>query len=118
MIFLDNLLRTLSWTFVHSLWQGLIMTIVAGLVMLITKRSVASLRYALLCTLFFLFIGGVTLTFLVEWNAGSGNASGLTLIANSSSIDAIFHYSVFQQAVEQLGLFLDANSQWMQSLAG
>jgi bla regulator protein blaR1 len=112
-ILLDNLLRTISWTFIHSLWQGLILTIVAGLVILITKKSVASLRYTILCGLFFLFLGGVVLTFFIEWNAGTGTSSGLTLIANSAGIDAVFHHSVFQQSVEQLSLFLDSYSSWI-----
>ncbi|MEP7374669.1 MAG: M56 family metallopeptidase [Chitinophagaceae bacterium] len=112
-IFLHSLFRTLSWTFIHSLWQGFILAIAAGLVMLITKRSAASLRYALLCTLFFLFLGGVAITFLVEWNAGLSNSPGLKLINNPAGIDAIFPHSLFGQAIEKLGFLLESNSQWI-----
>jgi hypothetical protein len=108
-IFPDNLLRTLCWTFIHSLWQGLILAIAAGLVMLITKRSVASLRYTLLAGLFFLFLGGVVLSFLVEWRTGTGNSLSWKLLTDPTAIDAIFHPSIFRQPVEQLRLFLDIN---------
>jgi bla regulator protein BlaR1 len=111
--FLHSFLQTLSWTFIHSLWQGLILAIVTGLVMLITKRSAASLRYALLCTLFFLFLGGVALTFLVEWNEGLNNSPGLKLMTNPAGIDAIFPPPIFGQPLEKLGLFLNSNSQWI-----
>lgn len=114
-IFLNNLLRTLSWTFIHSLWQGLMLTIAAGLIMLITKRSAASLRYALVCTLFFLFLGGVVVTFLTEWYAGEGNSSGLKFMSSPAGIDTIFHHSIFEQPIKKLGLFLDSNSLWIVS---
>lgn len=112
-IFPDNLLRTLCWTFIHSLWQGLILAIAAGLIMLITKRSVASLRYTLLAGLFFLFLGGVVLSFLVEWRTGTGNSLSWKLLTDPTAIDAIFHPSIFRQPVEQLRLFLDINSPWI-----
>lgn len=113
--FLHNLSQALSWTFVHSLWQGLILAIAAGLIMLITKRSVASLRYALICALFFLFLGGVALTFGMEWYAAVNNSSGLKLMTGPTGIDTIFHHSIFGQPFEKLGLLLNSNAQWIVS---
>lgn len=111
--FLDNLLRTMSWTFIHSLWQGLILTILAGMVMLGTKKLGASVRYVLLCSLFFLFLGSAAITFLVEWNAGTPDASGLKLIADQSQINALFHDSVFRQLFEKTALLLNENAPWI-----
>jgi beta-lactamase regulating signal transducer with metallopeptidase domain len=58
----DTILRAVCWTLLHSLWQGLIVAVLAGIIMVLTKRSSSSLRYNLLCGLLFLFLwaGGYT----------------------------------------------------------
>lgn len=53
----DIFLRAICWTLLHSLWQGLIVAMIAGIIMVLTKRSSSSLRYNLLCGLLFLFLG-------------------------------------------------------------
>jgi bla regulator protein BlaR1 len=111
--FLDNLLRALSWTFIHSLWQGLILTILAGMVMLGTKKLGSSLRYFLLCSLFFLFLGSAGITFLIEWNTGTTGSSGLKLIANQPDLNALFQDSVIRQLFEKIAFFMNANAQWI-----
>ncbi len=68
LLFSDNLLRSLSWTFVHSLWMGLLLTIAGALIMLGTKRSSPSLRYGLLCVSFFAFLTAVVAVFIITWN--------------------------------------------------
>jgi high-affinity Fe2+/Pb2+ permease len=62
----DNLVRAICWTLVHSLWQGLILAGVAGILVLFTRKSVAALRYNLLATLFFVFMAVVAFTFVYE----------------------------------------------------
>lgn len=86
----DKLFPTITWTLVHSLWQGLILTVLAGLVLLLTRRSTAALRYAVLCTLFFLFLGGVCLTFLVEWNQEMEPARKYTVAEQAASFSIFF----------------------------
>lgn len=63
----ENLLKAISWTLVHSVWQGLILAVFAGLVILFTKKSSASLRYNWLSGLFLAFIIVVGFTFNYEY---------------------------------------------------
>jgi bla regulator protein BlaR1 len=64
----DSLTRAICWTLIHSLWQGLILAAVAGILVLFTRKSVAAFRYNLLAALFFVFMGVVTFTFVYELN--------------------------------------------------
>ena len=43
------------------------------------------------------------------------HSPGLKLTTNPAGVDTIFSHSLFGQALEQLGLFLDANSPWIVS---
>jgi beta-lactamase regulating signal transducer with metallopeptidase domain len=58
----ETIIRALCWTLLHSLWQGLILAIVAGGVMLLTRKARSATRYTLLATLVmgFLFLSGYT----------------------------------------------------------
>lgn len=63
----ENLLKAISWTLVHSVWQGLILAVLAGLVILFTKKSTSVLRYNLLAGLFVSFMVAVGFTFSYEF---------------------------------------------------
>ena len=67
-IFSERLLKTISWTLVHSLWQGLAMAILAAFILLATRRQKALLRYNLLATLLLTFVVGTMATAIIEWN--------------------------------------------------
>src|SRR5215469_6814484 len=58
----ETIIRALCWTLLHSLWQGLLFAGVAGVVLVLTRRSPAALRYNLLCggLMLFLLVSGVT----------------------------------------------------------
>jgi bla regulator protein BlaR1 len=64
----DSLIRAICWTLLHSLWQGLLLAAIAGGLILLTRRSVAAVRYNLLATLFFVFLGVVVFTFIRQLN--------------------------------------------------
>lgn len=108
--FVDHLIPAITWTLVHSLWQGLILTVLAGFVMLFTRRSTAALRYALLCTLFFLFLGGVCITFLVEWSQEIEPLVSSSILQEQSSSSSIFSIDQLQKSFTS---FLDQNAQWI-----
>lgn len=59
----DMILRAACWTLLHSLWQGLVVAMLAGIIMVLTKKSSSSLRYNLLCGLLCLFLGVSGYTF-------------------------------------------------------
>ncbi|HVW62872.1 MAG TPA: hypothetical protein VHC48_22630 [Puia sp.] len=50
------MIQAICWTLIHSLWQGLLFAVGAGVVMLLTRRASAAVRYNLLYGLFFLFL--------------------------------------------------------------
>jgi bla regulator protein BlaR1 len=111
--FIDNLLRSLSWTFIHSLWQGLILTILAGIVMYCTRKVYASVRYGILSILFFVFIIAVTITFMIEWNTGTATSPGLRLLENLAATDLLFNQSVSERYYIKLIAFLNSKAQWI-----
>lgn len=60
----NNIFQAISWTLIHSIWQGFILALLAGVVLHLTKRSTANLRYLLLTFLLIAFMIGNVLTFL------------------------------------------------------
>lgn len=76
----ENVLKAISWTLVHSVWQGLALAIFAGLVIVFTKKSKANLRYNWLSALFVAFMVGVGFTFSYEYQQET-SATGGTVIA-------------------------------------
>ncbi len=62
----ETIIRALCWTLLHSLWQGLILAVVAGAVMLLTKRAPSSTRYFVLGILAMSFLAGSAYTFVRE----------------------------------------------------
>ncbi|MET0636703.1 MAG: M56 family metallopeptidase [Chitinophagaceae bacterium] len=113
--FTDNLLRSLSWTFIHSLWQGLVITILAGLLMLFTRRSTPGLRYGLLCGLLCLFLLAVGASFAIEWGNPSGSAGGLRIFGSSSLPENLQLPSGQEQFLHGLVDFFNRNTNWIVS---
>ncbi len=71
----DSTIRAICWTLIHSLWQGLMLAALAGILVLFTRKHAAAFRYNMLATLFFVFMGVVVFTFVREFNL---SASGHT----------------------------------------
>ncbi|GAB2787539.1 hypothetical protein GCM10027275_35420 [Rhabdobacter roseus] len=68
LIFLQSLLsqkvlEAFSWTLIHSLWQGLILAVLVGLVLLTTRKARPARRYNLLAGLLLVFLMGSVGTF-------------------------------------------------------
>jgi beta-lactamase regulating signal transducer with metallopeptidase domain len=68
----DTILRALCWTFLHSLWQGLIFAVLAGTILVLTKKASSSLRYNLLCCGMILFLAVSGTTFYLQLQAADG----------------------------------------------
>lgn len=62
----NEIVLAFCWTLLHSLWQGLLVAVITGLVLVLTKRSDAHKRYRLLTFLFIAFLITVGATFLFE----------------------------------------------------
>ena len=76
----EVVVKAICWTLVHSLWQGVITAIIAGLLIVATKKTKADLRYNLLLLLFGIFVLVVAVTFI---NQVSGHQSSSV---NTSSV--------------------------------
>ncbi|MBO9562419.1 MAG: M48 family metalloprotease [Niastella sp.] len=74
----DNVVRAICWTLIHSLWQGLILAALAGLLVIFTRKSVAAFRYNMLAVLFFIFMGVVTFTLIYELNGSNAGSNIVT----------------------------------------
>src|SRR5258706_8157616 len=66
---MENISRAIFHTLVHSMWQGLILALLAGLIIVSTRKLSASLRYHLLTGSLFLFAAVVVYTLVIELNA-------------------------------------------------
>jgi beta-lactamase regulating signal transducer with metallopeptidase domain len=64
----NEMMQALCWTLLHSLWQGLVLAIIAALIIMITRKSAPALRYNLLSVLFILFIVATAFTFIQQIN--------------------------------------------------
>jgi len=63
----EDLLQAIGRTLVHSLWQGLILALLTGLVIWLTRKSSALVRYNLLGFLSIAFLLTVCTTFYTEF---------------------------------------------------
>ncbi len=62
----DRTIHAICWTLIHSLWIGLVIALLAGLVITATRKSDAAFRYNLLCGILILFTVSVSVTFCIE----------------------------------------------------
>jgi beta-lactamase regulating signal transducer with metallopeptidase domain len=87
----DNLVRALCWTLVHSLWQGLLLAIMAGAIILLTKKFSPAWRYNLLSVLFFLFMFTACGTFVwqLQQAEDTGNALTFATIRDTTPVTGI-----------------------------
>jgi bla regulator protein blaR1 len=79
------MIEAICWVLVHSLWQGVLLALAGGGVILCTKRSAAAVRYRLLCGLLGLFLAGLGVTFVYEWTMVSGSGDGIGAVGVSMS---------------------------------
>jgi beta-lactamase regulating signal transducer with metallopeptidase domain len=109
----DQLLQALSRTFLHSFWQGLVLSIVAGGIVLLTARTSSALRYRLLTASFFTFIAAIAFTFYHEWNAVAAGQDLLQNSSGSSTVSSILQQAWFRELSENLSELLREHSSWI-----
>jgi bla regulator protein BlaR1 len=61
--FPNEVLKAIGWTLIHSLWQGSLAAVVAGIIIISTRRSEARIRYNLLSLVLVLFVITTVITF-------------------------------------------------------
>ena len=84
----DNIIRAVCWTLLHSLWQGLILAVVAGAVMIFTKKAKSATRYNLLGVLVLAFLAVSGFTFSRELRLASGAGDAVSNVAPAVDVVA------------------------------
>ncbi|KQM69366.1 hypothetical protein ASE74_05025 [Pedobacter sp. Leaf216] len=96
----ENWLHALGTTLFHSLWLGVILSLIAGLVMFTTRKASATLRYNLLTICLGLFVLSIGITFFNELQKPSAyenqiiHQSGInvpTALADQQTVAALQH---------------------------
>ncbi|QNR85215.1 M48 family metalloprotease [Pedobacter riviphilus] len=82
----ENWLHALGATLFHSLWLGVILALLAGLVMFTTRKASASTRYNLLTICLMLFVVAIFFTFYKELQKPIGAAADQVVINLSSGV--------------------------------
>ena len=99
----NETMQAICWTLIHSLWQGLLLAVLAGLVIMLTKKSSSVLRYNLLSVLFFLFVATACATFVRQYHLASVNdfVSNIQVGSSASEIHNVNVYPINNAAVEK-----------------
>jgi bla regulator protein blaR1 len=113
----EEIMRALSWTLFHSLWQGVLLSLMAGCIMLLTKKANPLLRYNLLAGALVLFVTGVAATFITQLihetetvQVSITPASQINIVQSSADIvTAKAKLSVTAKAID----FLNVNANWI-----
>jgi beta-lactamase regulating signal transducer with metallopeptidase domain len=115
----EAIIRALSWTLLHSLWQGILLSFVAGAIMLLTKKAKPLLRYNLLATSLILFIVGVAVTFINQLKPTLIVESNLKQILPINRIEFsenLVVNTVQSSAIIQTINFINTNAIWIVSI--
>jgi len=84
----DRLAGALCNTLMHSLWQGILLTAVVGLIIICTRKTSSALRYNLLISALALFAAAVSVTFMWQYDrsktANATETPPTTKISNST----------------------------------
>jgi bla regulator protein BlaR1 len=84
----DHMISALCNTLVHSLWQGLLLSAIGGIIVLATRRASAALRYNLLIGALLLFVIGSGITFSIQLNQSIVNYSKLSVQPAAATVAA------------------------------
>ncbi len=110
---IDKMIPAFGWMLIHSLWEGLLFATIAGVVLMLTKKSSAAYRYNLALILFMGFIGACAFTFILEWNSGAAPGTVKPLLpGNSGTIAPALFFSNahgLKQLVKTLTDYFSAN---------
>ena len=77
-----DIIQVLCRTLVHSLWQGIILAVLAGITVLLTKNKSAVLRYNLLTIQFVLFLVIVGGTLYLQWTVRASIPEGYAVLSS------------------------------------
>ncbi|WP_080057988.1 M56 family metallopeptidase [Spirosoma aerolatum] len=115
----ERQISAICWTLIHSLWIGLVVSALAGLVITVTHRSSAHLRYQLLCACLVLFVTAMGFVYYQEQRIVHSLPSPGKPIENVAPIADIVVQRQSAVAVQKVSVstrllaFINANSNWI-----
>lgn len=80
----NETIHALFWTLVHSLWQGILLAFVTGIILMLSKKSGAALRYKLFSVVLLAFIFISVFTFYYEINFSVESKKVIPFITNNA----------------------------------
>lgn len=109
----ENWLHAVGVTLFHSLWIGIVLSIITAVIILLTRKSSAALRYQLLtgCLCVFVLVMGITL--YVEFNNNTSKSSPLASTALDVQLNA---NPVMAQPLQQQTASIDISGKMDQLL--
>jgi len=114
----EHTINAICWTLIHSLWIGMGIALLCGLVIATTRKASANLRYRLLCSLLLLFVASVGVTFYLEMQSALGSSGVSPVIGTGAAVhhennivitvaNAPVHLSLFETVVSFLNRYTD-----------
>lgn len=83
-----DLIRAINWTLIHSLWQGVLLSVITGGIVFFTKRASPLLRYNLFTLALLIFVITVGITFIVQINKADEGVTNLQITPVVKTISA------------------------------
>lgn len=117
--FFQKLIQAVCRTLLHSLWQGLLLAILTGIILIATRKSRPALRYNLLSLSLLLFVFASGFTFFIEFSRQSQTypfVSDDFLVSNSAVTGSLITTERFSllspvdQALSWLDQFFSQNA--------
>jgi bla regulator protein blaR1 len=108
-----NIFEALSWTLLHSVWLGLILTIAAALTILLTRKLAAAIRYNILLILFISFLVATSVVFCIELLAGVGHPAEVPLVSSTITSHDAGHHNFLIDTYSFIAWFLNKYSHWL-----
>lgn len=112
---IENLVNAVSWTLIHSLWQGLLLTVLAAAILILGKKASARLRYNLLCALLGSFLVGAIATFVWQMDVAADETMYLET-SNTGQETFALHSMLPTDALQAATGFVDRNSIWVAAI--
>ena len=106
---MKRLVQAFCGMLAHSIWQGMLFTIITTVVLILTRRSRAALRYSIIFFLFFLLSGIFALTFIWQWNIMSSEGAG-SLNGPLTFSTILFHFDGLKSLESLFTDYVSANA--------
>lgn len=85
----QHFIQAFSWMLIHSLWQGLLLSVVAGLLLSLNRKASSAVRYNLVLAQLLLFAVACGGTFLCEWYKTPAQYTGIHIAVSPAGDTAL-----------------------------